>query len=168
MRHIINIEVENQAGVLARISGLFSARGFNIESLSVSHVDTKTSNMTMVVRGDDWVIEQINKQLNKLIDVIRVTDITTSGRDYVNRELVLAKVHCPSSKRGDITNLVDIFRAKVVDISNHSVTLELTGSEKKINAFLETLKPFGIKDLARTGSIAMIREFHDKTLSNHV
>ena len=156
MRHIINLEVENHSGVLSRIAGLFSARGFNIESLSVGKEDSETSRITLTVRGDDWIIEQVNKQLNKLIDVIRVTDITEN--DYVGRELVLVKVNCPSNRRTDINQLVEIFRAKVVDISIRTMTLELTGSEHKIIAFIETLKPFGIKEVARTGTIAMIRD----------
>ena len=160
MRHIINLEVENHSGVLARIAGLFSARGFNIESLSVGKMDSDTARMTLVVRGDDWVIEQVNKQLNKLIDVIRVTDVTQN--DFVGRELVLVKVNCTAAKRTDISHLVNIFRAKVVDISNKSMTLELTGSESKINAFLETLRPFGIKETARAGTIAMIRDSNAK------
>ncbi len=159
MRHIINLEVENSSGVLARIAGLFSARGFNIDSLSVGKMDAETARITLTVKGDDAVIEQVNKQLNKLIDVIRVTDVTEN--DFVGRELVLAKVNCPPTKRNDISQLVGIFRAKVVDISQKSMTLELTGSESKINAFLDTLKPFGIKEVARTGGIAMVRD------SNH-
>ncbi|HNR66505.1 MAG TPA: acetolactate synthase small subunit [bacterium] len=161
MRHIINLQVENQSGVLARIAGLFSARGFNIESLSVGKMDSEAaSHMTLVVRGDDWIIEQVIKQLNKLIDVYRVTDVTST--DFVGRELVLVKVYCPPAKRGDISQLVQIFRAKVVDISNRSMTLELTGNEPKIEAFLETLQPFGIQEIARTGSIAMVRDSNGK------
>ncbi len=160
MRHIINLEVENHSGVLARIAGLFSARGFNIESLSVGKMDSETSTMTLVVRGDDWIIEQVNKQLNKLIDVIRVTDVTDN--DYVGRELILVKINCPPSKRNDVSQLVNIFRANVVDISNRTMTLEVTGSESKIQAFLETVRPFGIKDTARTGAVAMLRDFKPK------
>ncbi|MBN1542640.1 acetolactate synthase small subunit [candidate division KSB1 bacterium] len=160
MRHIINLEVENSAGVLARIAGLFSARGFNIESLSVGKMDSDTAHMTLVVRGDDWIIEQVNKQLNKLVDVIHVSDVTETH--YVGRELVLVKVYCPPSKRPDISQLVNIFRAKVVDISNRSMTLELTGSEPKINAFLDTLQPFGVQAIARTGAIAMVRDSNGK------
>jgi len=157
MRHIINLVVENQSGVLARIAGLFSARGFNIESLTVGRpmVDD-TSIMTLSVRGDDWVIEQVTKQLNKLIDIIRVTDVTEN--DFVGRELALVKIACPPSKRSDASEIASIFRAKVVDISNRSLTMELTGSESKINAFIETLRSFGIKEIARTGPIAMLRD----------
>jgi acetolactate synthase I/III small subunit len=159
MRHIINLEVENHSGVLARIAGLFSARGFNIESLTVGRAESdETSRLTLVVRGDDWIIEQVTKQLNKLIDVIKVTDVTQN--DYVARQLVLVKVSAPPAKRVEINQIIDIFRAKVVDLSHKTMTLELTGSEPKINAFLETLKPFGIKEVHRAGTIAMIREFN--------
>ena len=156
MRHIINLEVENHSGVLARIAGLFSARGFNIESLNVGKMDAETAHITMTVRGDDWIIEQVNKQLHKLVDVIRVSDVTENY--YVARELLLVKVSCTTKQRNDISQLVNIFRAKVVDISTKSLTLELTGIESKINAFLDTLKPFGIKEVARTGAIAMLRD----------
>ncbi len=157
MRHIINLEVENQAGILARIAGLFSARGYNIESLTVGLPRSDgSSSMTLVVRGDDWVIEQVTKQLNKLIDVIRVSDVT--GKDFVARELVLVKIACSPAKRGEASQIANIFRAKVVDISNRSLTFELTGSEAKINAFLETVKTFGIKETARTGTVAMVRD----------
>lgn len=161
MRHIINLEVENHSGVLARIAGLFSARGFNIESLSVAHAEKEdVSRMTLAVRGDDAIIEQINKQLNKLIDVIRVIDITANY--YVDRELVLVRVNCPPNKRGDIQQVNEIFGAKVVDISSKSMTMEMVGSEAKVDAFMETMRPFGIQEVARTGPIAMLREFKKK------
>ena len=161
MRHIINLEVENNSGVLARIAGLFSARGFNIESITAGKaITTDTAHITLVVRGDDWVIEQVNKQLNKHIDVIRVTDVTKN--DFVNRELLLVKVACPPQKRSEVSQIVNIFRAKVVDISNRSMTMELTGSEPKINAFLDTVKTIGIKEIARTGPIAMLRDSNGK------
>jgi len=157
MRHIINLEVENNAGVLARIAGLFSARGFNIETLSVGQPETNaTSRMTLVVRGNDEVIEQINKQLNKLIDVIRVTDVTKNY--YVSRDMVLVKVTVAPTKRNDISQLINIFGAKVVDISNKTMILELGSSEAKVNAFIETLRPFGIKEIARSGTISMLRD----------
>jgi acetolactate synthase-1/3 small subunit len=160
MRHIINLEVENQSGVLARIAGLFSARGFNIESISAGRADPKESvRVCLVIRGDDLIVEQIKKQLNKLIDVIRVTDVTQAKNNFVSRELLLIKVNCPASKRADITQLVNIFGAKVVDISNRSIGMEVAGIESKINAFIETLRPFGIKEVARTGTIAMLRDF---------
>lgn len=162
MRHIINLEVENHSGVLARIAGLFSARGFNIESLSVAHAEEDDiSRMTLAVRGDDAIIEQINKQLNKLIDVIRVVDITANY--YVGRELVLVRVNCPPSKRGDIQQVNEIFGAKVVDISSKNMTMEMVGSEEKVEAFMETMRPFGIQEVARTGPIAMLREFKKKS-----
>ena len=161
MKHIINLEVENQAGVLARIAGLFSARGFNIDSLSVGRAQSdETSRITLVVTGDDWVIEQVSKQLNKLIDVIRVTDVTKSKNNFVGRELLLVKVNCSPAKRSELTQLVNIFYAKVVDISHRTITIELSGSESKVNAFLETVRPFGIKEVARTGTIAMLRDFN--------
>ncbi len=157
MRHIINLEVENNAGVLARIAGLFSARGFNIETLSVGQAEPNaTSRMTLVVRGNDEVIEQVNKQLNKLIDVIRVTDVTKNY--YVSRDLVLVKITATPTKRNDISQLINIFGAKVVDISNKTMILELGSSEAKVNAFIETLRPFGIKEIARSGTISMLRD----------
>ncbi len=157
MRHIINLEVENNAGVLARVAGLFSARGFNIESLSVADAESPDiSRMTLVVRGDDAIIEQIDKQLNKLIDVIRVVDVTKNY--YVERELVLARINCPPSKRGEVQQINEIFGAKVVDISPKSMTMEMVGSEAKVEAFLETMRPYGIREAARTGPIAMLRE----------
>ncbi len=162
MRHIINLEVENHSGVLARISGLFSARGFNIESLSVARAeDEDISRMTLVARGDDVIIEQITKQLNKLIDVIRVVDITSNY--FVGRELVLVRVNCPPKMRGDIQQVNEIFGAKVVDICQKSMTMEMVGSEEKVDAFMETMRPFGIKEVARTGPIAMLREFRRKS-----
>jgi len=162
MRHIINLEVENHSGVLARISGLFSARGFNIDCLTAARSgDEDTSNITLVVRGDDWVIEQVTKQLNKLVDVIRVTDVTEN--DYVGRELVLVKISCMPSRRVEVSAIADIFRAKVVDISAKSLSLELTGQEAKISAFIETLRPFGIKEIARSGTIAMVRDSNFKS-----
>jgi acetolactate synthase-1/3 small subunit len=160
MRHIINLEVENHSGVLARIAGLFSARGFNIESLSVGKAEPDESAfITIVVRGDDWVIEQVNKQLNKLIDIIRVTDVTNTKNNFVARELLLVKVNCSPTKRTDLTAIVNIFGAKVVDISHKTISMELSGIEAKINAFLETIRPFGIREIARSGAIAMLRDF---------
>jgi len=162
MRHIINLEVENSAGVMARIVGLFSARGFNIESIVAGKAEEDgTARITMVVIGDDWVIEQVNKQLNKLIDVIRVTDVTKE--DFVNRELLLVKIHCPPVKRTEASLVGNIFGAKVVDISAKSLTFEVTGSESKIIAFLQTVRPFGIKEVERTGPIAMVRDFNPRS-----
>ncbi|MBI1911616.1 MAG: acetolactate synthase small subunit [Deltaproteobacteria bacterium] len=156
MRHTISILVSNEFGVLSRISGLFSGRGFNIESLSVAEtLDAKISRMTIVTRGDDKVIEQINKQLNKLINVIKVTDFT--DEEHIERELALIKVTSNPESRAEILSIVDIFRAKVVDVSPRSYTVEITGDEEKINAMTELLRPFGIKEIVKTGRIAMAR-----------
>jgi len=156
MLHTINVLVENEFGVLARISGLFSGRGFNIESLSVAEtMDPKVSAMTIVTRGDDQVLEQITKQLNKLVCVIKVTDLL--GKEYVAREMVLVKVAAKPENRAEILSITDIFRGKVVDVSSKSYTIEVTGAEEKVKAFLELLKPMGIKEMARTGRVALVR-----------
>lgn len=156
MRHTISVLVENKPGVLARIAGLFSGRGYNIDSLTVGETqDSTVSRMTIVARGDDAVLEQINKQLNKLIDVIKVQDF--SGKDFVDRELVLIKVNCSSQNRSEIMQIIDIFRAKIVDVKKATVTIELTGTKKKLSAFINLMKPFGIKELARTGKVAIAR-----------
>lgn len=156
MRHTISVLVANEFGVLSRISGLFSGRGFNIESLSVAEtLDPQVSRMTIVTRGDDKVIEQINKQLNKLINVIKVHDFI--GEEHIERELALIKVTSGPDNRAEILSIVDIFRAKVVDVSPRSYTIETTGDEEKISAITELLRPFGIKEIVRTGKIAMAR-----------
>ncbi len=156
MLHTINVLVENEFGVLARIAGLFSGRGFNIESLSVAEtLDPKVSAMTIVTRGDDQVLEQITKQLNKLVCVIKVTDLLE--KQYVAREMVLVKVAAKPENRAEILSITDIFRGKVVDASPKSYTIEVTGDEQKIMAFLELLKPMGIKEMARTGRVALVR-----------
>lgn len=156
MRHTISVLVSNEFGVLSRISGLFSGRGFNIESLSVAEtMDPKVSRMTIVTSGDDKVLEQINKQLNKLINVIKVYDFT--GEEHIERELALIKVSCSPENRSEILSIVDIFRAKVVDVSPRSYTVEITGDEEKIRAITELLRPFGLKEIVRTGRIAMAR-----------
>jgi acetolactate synthase-1/3 small subunit len=156
MRHTINVLVENEFGVLARVAGLFSGRGFNIESLSVAEtLDPSMSTMTIVTRGDDQVLEQITKQLNKLISVIKVTDLM--GKEYVAREMVLVKVAAKTETRAELLNITDIFRGKVVDVSSKSYTIEVTGDVEKIKAFLELLKPMGIKEVARTGQVALVR-----------
>jgi acetolactate synthase-1/3 small subunit len=156
MRHTINVLVENEFGVLARVAGLFSGRGFNIESLSVAEtLDPSISTMTIVTRGDDQVLEQITKQLNKLVSVIKVTDLL--GKEYVAREMVLVKVAAKTETRAEILNIADIFRGKVVDVSPKSYTIEVTGDVEKIKAFLALLKPMGIKEVARTGQVALVR-----------
>lgn len=156
MKHTISVLVENRFGVLARVAGLFSGRGYNIDSLCVGEtVDPSISRMTIVTHGDDRVIEQIEKQLNRLIDVIRVNDLTQE--DHVERELVLIKVKVENEKRRDVMEIANIFRAKVVDVNPKTLTLEITGDEEKINAIIELLKPYNIKELVRTGKIAITR-----------
>jgi acetolactate synthase-1/3 small subunit len=156
VRHVISVLVENEFGVLARVAGLFSGRGFNIESLSVAEtLDPTVSRITLATRGDDQVLEQIEKQLNKLIPVIKVTDFTET--EHVERELALIKVAADEKTRGELTNIVDIFRAKIIDVSRHSYVVEITGAEEKVNALIELLKPIGIKEIVRTGKVAMFR-----------
>lgn len=155
-KHTLAVLVENNPGVLARVAGLFSRRGFNIDSLAVGRTDNpEISRMTIVVEGDDRILEQVTKQLYKLIDVIKISDITKE--EYVDRELVLIKVSCEPSRRGEVMQIADVFRARVVDLGRHTITLECTGDEGKINAFEECLRPYGIKELVRTGKIAMLR-----------
>jgi acetolactate synthase-1/3 small subunit len=156
MRHTIIVLVENEFGVLARVAGLFSGRGFNIESLSVAEtLDPTVSFMTIVTRGDDQILEQITKQLNKLPCVIKVMDL--EGKEYVEREMVLVKVAAKTETRAEVLKISDIFRGKVIDVSPKSYTIEVTGDENKIRAFLELLKPMGIKEVARTGRVALVR-----------
>ena len=156
MQHTITALVENKPGVLARVSGLFARRGFNIESLAVSITDDPSvSRMTMVVGGDDTVLEQISKQLNKLIDVIKVVDYT--GIPIVERELAMIKVNAEPGVRSEIMQIVDIFRAKIIDISEKTFTVEVTGSVGKVDAIEKLLEPYGIQELVRTGRIAMMR-----------
>ncbi len=156
MKHTLAVLVENKPGVLTRVAGLFSRRGFNIESLAVGVTEKPdTSRMTIVVSGDDRVLEQVMKQLNKLIDVIRVSDI--SDDEVVHRELGLIKVGVDSSTRAEVMQIVDIFRAKIVDVGTKSLVIEVTGDESKINAMEQLLRQFGIKEMVRTGKIAMNR-----------
>jgi acetolactate synthase-1/3 small subunit len=156
MKHTISVLVENKPGVLARVSGLFARRGFNIESLAVGTTeDESVSRMTIVAQGDDSVLEQITKQLYKLIDVIKVFDIPKDVA--VERELMLIKVSCNEKTRPEIIEIVDIFRGRIVDVSEGAVTIEMTGEENKIEGILKLLKKFGIKELIRTGKIALQR-----------
>jgi acetolactate synthase-1/3 small subunit len=156
MRHVITLLVENEFGVLARIAGLFSGRGFNIESLCVAEtLDPTVSTMTIVTRGDDQIIEQVMKQLNKLVTVIKVMDLVE--KDFVEREMVLVKVLANPETRAEILRVVDIFRGKVIDVGSKTYTVEVTGDEGKISAILSLLKPLGIKELVRTGRVAMVR-----------
>ncbi len=160
MKHTISVLVDNKPGVLARVAGLFSGRGFNIESLTVAEtMDPTVSRMTIVTRGDDHIIEQIVKQLNKLINVIKVVDF--SQKDFVEREMALIKVQADKDNRAEILRIVDIFRGKIVDVSPTSYTIEITGTEDKIQAILTLLKPMGIKDLVKTGKVAIFRDPKD-------
>lgn len=161
MQHTISILVANKFGVLARVSGLFSGRGFNIDSLTVAETqDPSVSRMTIVTRGNDQIIEQITKQLHKLIDVIKVTDLT--GRDFIGRELALIKVQVTAETRAELLGIVDIFRCKVVDVSQKSYTLEVTGDLNKLEAIIEILRPMGIMELIRTGRVAVARAARGK------
>jgi acetolactate synthase-1/3 small subunit len=156
VRHTISVLVENEFGVLSRVAGLFSGRGFNIESLSVAEtLDPTVSRITLVTRGDDQVLEQIEKQLNKLLPVIKVTDFVDT--EHVERELVLLKVAAEERTRGEVMNIVDIFRAKIIDVSRKSYVIEATGTEDKVHALIELLRPIGIKEIVRTGKVAMFR-----------
>jgi acetolactate synthase-1/3 small subunit len=157
MRHTLSVLVENKFGALTRISGLFSGRGFNIDTLNVAPTQDPTqSRMTIVVKGDDTVLEQVTKQLNKLVDVIKVSDF--SDGEYVDRELILIKVGVDTKSRPEVMQICDIFRAKIVDVAHKALTVELTGNESKISAFLELIEPFGIRDITRTGKVAMPRK----------
>ena len=156
-KYILSILVDNQPGVLSRIAGLFSGRGFNIESLCVAETaDPLVSRMTLVTRGSESIVEQITKQLNKLINVIKVIDF--SDAPFVQREMVLIKVRARPEHRAEILRTADIFRSKVIDVGARYYILELTGDEGKVAAFLNLLKPMGIKEIARTGAIALPRE----------
>ncbi len=156
-KHIISLLVDNEPGVLSRVSGLFSGRGFNIESLCVAETtDASLSRITLVTRGDDAVAEQIKKQLNKLINIVKVNDLT--GTEYVEREMALVKVRATAELRAEILRIVDIFRCRVVDVSPTHYVIEMTGTDEKLGAILSLLKPVGIKEIARTGAIALGRE----------
>jgi acetolactate synthase-1/3 small subunit len=156
-RHILSMLVENEPGVLSRVAGFFSSRGFNIDSLCVSETtDPLVSRITLVAMGDRSVLEQIKKQLNKLINVIKVMDFTDV--DHIQRETALVKVRAKPENRAEILRMADIFRSRVVDVGTEYYTLEVTGDEGKVNALLKLLKPLGIKEIARTGAVALSRE----------
>lgn len=157
-KHILSILVDNEPGVLSRIAGLFSGRGYNIESLSVAQTaeNSAVSRITMVTHGDDHIIEQITKQLHKLINVITVNDLT--DKRYVQRELILIKVNAKPEQRAEILRIVDIFRCRVVDVGHEHYTIEMSGDEGKLDAFIDLLRPMGILETSRTGSIALARE----------
>ncbi len=156
MKHTISVLLQNKPGVLSRVTGLFSGRGFNIESLCVAEtLEPGVSCLTVVSRGDDVIIEQITKQLHKLIDVIKVSDI--SDHEYVEREMILIRMKAESHTRAEVLRVIDIFRGKVVDVSAKSYAVEVTGSASKIQAVIDILRPIGIKEIIRTGTIAMAR-----------
>ncbi len=156
MKHVISVLVENKVGVLARITGLFSGRGFNIESLAVGETENDAiSRMTIVVSGDDAILEQVRKQLGKVIDTIKVTDFTDT--DYVDRDLMLIKVSAAPGKRSEIVELVDVFRGKIIDVGHKDMIIEISGPEDRLEAMLNLIRPYGIKEVARTGRIAMNR-----------
>lgn len=156
MRSTLSVLVENNPGVLARVAGLFSRRGYNIDSLAVSTTDNpRVSRMTIVVQGDETILQQVVRQLRKLVDVIKVLDI--SSKPSVDRELILIKVSADTAARGEIMQIVDIFRARIVDVSQDSLIVEATGDQGKINAIEDALKPFGVREMVRTGKIALLR-----------
>ena len=157
MRYTISVLVENKFGVLTRVTGLFSGRGYNIDTLNVGPTNDATlSRMTIVTRGDDATVEQICKQLNKLVDIVKVTNY--SGEAYIDRELVLVKVAAGPKNRAEVAQMAELFRAKIDDVQPKSLTIELTGSESKIEKFLVLMKDFGILDLSRTGQVALPRD----------
>ena len=156
MRHTISVLVENKFGVLTRVAGLFSGRGYNIDTLNVAPTqEANTSRMTIVTRGDDATLEQIVKQLNKLVDVLKVEDFREN--EYVDRELVLVKVGVDSNSRAEVMQITDIVRGKIVDVQPKSLTIEITGDESKVEKFLELMRTFGLLDLTRTGKVALPR-----------
>jgi acetolactate synthase-1/3 small subunit len=156
VKHIISALVQNEAGVLAHISGLFAGRGFNIDSLAVGETeDPDVSRMTIVAEGDEQILEQIVKQLRKVVTVIKVLDF--SGHRYVERDLALIKVNATSGRRGEIIELVNLFRGRVVDVAPNELMVELSGPEEKLEAFVALVRPYGIKEVCRTGRIAMLR-----------
>jgi acetolactate synthase-1/3 small subunit len=156
MRHTISILVENKSGALTRIAGMFSGRGFNIDSLNVGPtLDSTASRMTIVVRGDDKVLEQVTKQLDKLVDVIDVQDFR--DEEYVDRELVLLRVSATSKTRPEVMQICDIFRAKIIDVQPDTLAIEMTGTDGKISKFIMLMERFGITALTRTGKVALPR-----------
>lgn len=161
MKHVISALVENKSGVLAHISGLFSARGFNIDSLAVGETeDPRFSRMTIVVEGDEPILEQVRKQLSSVIDVVKVEDF--SDTSYVERDLMLMKVKCPPQKRTEVLELVRTFRGDTVDVGKDKLTIQLVGTEDKINAFIQLMRPYGIVEMARTGRVALSRSRREK------
>lgn len=180
MRHVLSAVVQNVPGVLAHISGMLASRGYNIDSLAVGETeDPNLSRMTFVVMGDDRVLEQVRRQLEKIVTVVRVDDI--SAQDNVERDLMLLKVRAPAGgKRSEVRELVEIFRGRVVDVGEEQIMIEISGRENKIEAFIERMRPFGIIELVRTGRIAMVRsiatdgndqagpKYHDSSISKYI
>jgi acetolactate synthase-1/3 small subunit len=159
MRHTISVLVENKFGVLTRIAGMFSGRGFNIDTLNVAPtLDPTTSRMTIVVRGDDTVLEQVTKQLHKLVDVIEIEDYRDD--EVVERELVLMRVKVDASTRAEVMQMGDIFRAKIIDVQHNVLGIEITGNESKLDKFLMLMSKFGISEITRTGRVALARKPH--------
>ena len=156
MRHVLSALVQNQPGVLAHVSGMLASRGFNIDSLAVGETeDPHLSRITFVIMGDDRVLEQVRKQLEKIVTVVRVIDI--SREDYVERDLMLIKVEAPSTQRAEIIGLVQVFRGRIVDVGREQLMIEISGQEKKIESFIELMRPYGIAEMVRTGRIALVR-----------
>jgi acetolactate synthase-1/3 small subunit len=162
MKHIISALVQNKPGVLAHVAGMFAARAFNIDSLAVGRTeDPSLSRMTIVVVGDDRTVEQVRKQLAKIITIVKVQDFV--GQDVVARDLMLINVACPSEKRPEILAMIEMFTAKVVDVGPKYITVEVAGPESKIEAFIEACRPYGIKNMVRTGTVAMARQSRTTT-----
>jgi acetolactate synthase-1/3 small subunit len=156
MRHVLSALVQNQPGVLAHVSGMLASRGFNIDSLAVGETQHHDlSRMTFVVHGDDNVLDQVRKQLDKIITVVKVEDI--SSANFVERDLMLIKVKCISASRAEVFQLTESFRGRIVDIQHENVIIEISGTEAKVEAFIDIMRPFGILELARTGRIALVR-----------
>jgi acetolactate synthase I/III small subunit len=156
MRHVLSALVQNQPGVLAHVSGMLASRGYNIDSLAVGETETADlSRMTFVIRGDNSVLEQVRKQLQKIVTIVRVIDV--SSEDHVERDLMLIKIRVPAAQRSEVSLLVEMFRGRVVDITQDTLMVEISGQESKINAFIDLMRPFGIVELARTGRIALTR-----------
>ena len=159
MRHVLSATVQNVPGVLAHVAGMLASRGYNIDSLAVGETEEpQLSRMTFVVVGDNSVLEQVRKQLEKIVTVVRVEDV--SSRDHVERDLMLIKVKAPPGRRSEVRELTDVFRGRIVDISADEVTIEISGQERKIESFIDLMRPFGITELVRTGRIAMVRSFN--------
>ena len=156
MRHVLSALVQNQPGVLAHIAGMLASRGFNIDSLAVGETENPhLSRMTFVLMGDDKALDQVRKQLEKIVTVVKVLDI--SSEDYIERDLMLIKVNIPPERRGEIRELADIFRGRIVDVGPNQIMVEVSGPERKIEAFMELMRPYGIKELVRSGRIALVR-----------